>query len=229
MKPLFDNYNTKYDRVIEQSIGFLPTSHDFYLKAKVDLFIQRLQFHFDSINSCSVLDFGCGIGKLDHLLQPHLGQLSGLDISSQSIETASKLNPLVNYSSYDGNVVPYHDDAFDAIIVSCVMHHISKDNRLQTLKEIYRLLKPGGIIAIFEHNPINPLTQWVVMRCEFDKDADLLFRKESISLLKQSGFSSLYSDYLLYLPFPFPRPAKLQKLRRLIPFGAQYLAEGQKQ
>ena len=50
-----------------------------------------------------------------------------------------------------------------------------------------RVLRPGGIAAIFEHNPLNPLTRRVVSNCVFDEDAVLLRRRRARGLLRQAG------------------------------------------
>ena len=59
-------------------------------------------------------------------------------------------------------------------IAICVLHHVPMSNRFKLVNEMVRVARPQGIVAIFEHNPLNPLTRHAVNSCELDKDAILL-------------------------------------------------------
>jgi hypothetical protein len=78
------------------------------------------------------------------------------------------------------------------------------------------------MIALFEHNPLNPLTRKAVRGCKFDRDAELLGRRETARLLTEAGLFPRRR----YIEF-FPRESGL--LRRIevrlgwLPLGAQYV------
>ncbi len=55
-------------------------------------------------------------------------------------------------------------------------------------------------MIIFEHNPYNPITRFMVNTCEFDKDAVLLTRKELIKIFINNGFSLIKGKYCLFFP-----------------------------
>ena len=92
-----------------------------------------------------------------------------------------------------------------------------------------RVVKPGGWIFIFEHNPYNPLTRLAVNRCPFDKDAVLLTAKKTERLLSSTGTELKFqSDYIFFTPFKHPWFQKIDSFLRKLPLGGQYCTYGQK-
>jgi hypothetical protein len=90
-------------------------------------------------------------------------------------------------------------------------------------REIKRVLTPGGLCCIIEHNPRNPVTQGIVKRCPIDADAELLNARTASKLLQEAGFQALSTDYFLYLPEKmFHRLGFLEGMLRGLPFGGQY-------
>jgi SAM-dependent methyltransferase len=85
-----------------------------------------------------------------------------------------------------------------------------------------RVLRPGGIAAIFEHNPINPLTRRVVSNCVFDEDAVLLRRRRARDLLRQVGLAPCEDRYIAFLPFGGKVVVPIEAALRRVPLGAQY-------
>jgi len=88
-----------------------------------------------------VLDFGCGGGNK---LFKKIGKVIGIDISYKSLQNAQKI-----YSKailYDGKNLPFKDSTFDYVLSDQVFGHIPLDEKNQLIKEIYRIIKPGGII-----------------------------------------------------------------------------------
>ena len=82
------------------------------------------------------------------------------------------------------------------------------------------MTRPGGLVAVFEHNPLNPLTRLVVRRCAFDEGV-VLVRRRDLERLVASGGRDVASRYLLFTPWK----ATWALERRLggVPFGAQYV------
>ena len=226
MKAEFDAFSESYDETIRKSIGFAGRSHDFYTEAKARWILALLREHLGDPSQLSVLDVGCGVGHTDQFVHFQIGQLSGIDLSERSIERARSLNPTVSYASYDGSRMPFADGTFDAAFIICVLHHVPPADRPALMREIARVLKPGGLLMIFEHNPLHPLTRLSVARCELDRDAILLSARTSRCLLREAQFDLVASEYLLYLPFHTPTTNRFRTLRRWLPFGAQYVAAG---
>ena len=52
----------------------------------------------------------------------------------------------------DAKSLDFKDDNFNIVIISAALHEMDKDERINVLSEIYRVLKSGGIFLIFEHH-----------------------------------------------------------------------------
>lgn len=102
------------------------------------------------------LDVGCGIGQPTLLMTESVGpsgHVTGLDISHEFIDHASKLaqnaglSEQVTFQQGDFNKLPFDDNTFDwAWSKDCVGYDLAES--LEPLKELVRVVKPGGTIAI---------------------------------------------------------------------------------
>ena len=95
-------------------------------------------------------------------------------------------------------------------------------DRVRLASNVRRVLRPGGVFAIFEHNPLNPVTQHVVSNCEFDKDAVLLRKNETERLLADAGFREISTRFILSIPARGRTWRRIDRLFARLPFGAQY-------
>ena len=104
---------------------------------------------FDLFNSRwkkgKVLDIGCGNCKSSSNLQGF--EVYGLDFSSKMIKAAARrvghYGSKVRFIVGDASSLPVKDGSFDYAIATAVYHHI-ESGRLEALKELCRVLKPGG-------------------------------------------------------------------------------------
>jgi hypothetical protein len=85
-----------------------------------------------------------------------------------------------------------------------------------------RVLRPGGLALIVEHNPLNPITRLVVSRCAFDEDAVLLRIGESEQLLRTARLEPVERRYILIVPSDSGPAQRLERAFGGLPFGAQY-------
>ncbi|MFZ5552881.1 MAG: class I SAM-dependent methyltransferase [Bacteroidota bacterium] len=104
--------------------------------------------------SHSVLDFGCGSLTLTLLAKQKQPQaaFTGVDVDEKILTIARKKlgpsNSAIRIDKYDGLVLPYNDSSFDRVITSLVFHHLTTEQKESSLKEIKRILKPGGELHI---------------------------------------------------------------------------------
>lgn len=101
-----------------------------------------------------VLDFGVGTATLSLLLskkQPEL-HIEGIDVDNKILgiakEKIKEESAKITLTKYDGIKLPYPDNSFDRVITSLVFHHLDKEQKLNSLSEIKRVLKPGGELHI---------------------------------------------------------------------------------
>jgi hypothetical protein len=103
------------------------------------------------------------------------------------------------------------------------------DARARLTSEIRRILRPGGIACMIEHNPFNPVTQLIVRRTPVDADAILLTSGEARRVFAGAGFQSFSTEYFLYFPESlYKYLASLENLLSRAPGGGQYAIFGRK-
>lgn len=223
----FDQFADRYEDIVNKSLGLMPFKVDYFTRVKAAYFLALLRRHFGATAGLSVLDIGCGTGNLHALIDAELGALSGVDLSASSLERASAANPGVDYVHYDGTRLPYADASFDAAITVCVMHHVPPAQWPAFAAEMRRVVRPGGIAAVFEHNPRNFLTRRTVDRCELDADAVLLPMANTRSLLAGAGFGQVTIRSILSIPSFGPLSRRLDLVLGRLGLGAQYFAVAQ--
>jgi SAM-dependent methyltransferase len=222
----FDAYDQTYNDTVNRAVAFTGLTVDFFTRAKVEYFVELIETLRSPAAQADVVDVGCGIAISHQLLAGRIGRLVGLDVSTTCIAKAADQNPGNEYKPFDGLNLPYPDGSFDAASAVCVFHHVPVADRVRLARDVRRVLRSGGLFAIFEHNPLNPLTMHVVNSCEFDKNAILLPRQETESLLREAGFRDISTRFILTIPAAGRILRKVDRLFSRIPLGAQYFTVG---
>jgi ubiquinone/menaquinone biosynthesis C-methylase UbiE len=223
-KSEFDSYSHNYKSLVNQSVNFSGLTVDFFTQGKAR-FINKI---LENEQGGKILDIGCGTGEIHSFLQKDHRQITGVDVSKESLKIAQTNYPTHNYQPYDGYTLPFEDNTFDIALTICVMHHVVPSQWKHFVNEMVRIVKPGGWIFIFEHNPYSPLTRLAVNRCPFDKDAVLLQAKKVESLLKNTQSVACKSDYIFFTPFKHSFFQKVDQFLSWLPLGAQYCTYGRK-
>jgi SAM-dependent methyltransferase len=222
----FDRYTRTYSDTVNASLVVPGLTVDYFTRVKANYLIELTGKALGAVSRLSVLDVGCGVGNYHGLIKSSFARLSGCDISPESIERARTVHPDVPYSSYDGSRLPYRDDTFDMAFCICVMHHVPPRMWDHFVSEMRRVVRPGGLCLVFEHNPWNPLTLRVVDRCPFDRDAVLLPIARTKELLRSAGLSEIRGRSILNIP-SFDRITRLiDRSIGVLPTGAQYYVQG---
>lgn len=114
--------------------------------------------HGFDINEKDVLEIGYGMGT-DHInLAKMGGRMHGIDLTPRNFEETSTRFNLLSYQSElkigDAENLPYDDNTFDFIYSFGVIHH--SPNTTKIVKEIHRVLKPGGAcwVSVYHKNSI---------------------------------------------------------------------------
>jgi SAM-dependent methyltransferase len=98
------------------------------------------------------LDFGCADGGYDQeMLTKGLEAVSGVDVEESRTAEAKRRNlPNAVYTAFDGMTLPFEDASFDGTLMNEVLEHVADEAR--ALSEIFRVLKPGGVLVVISPN-----------------------------------------------------------------------------
>jgi ubiquinone/menaquinone biosynthesis C-methylase UbiE len=159
-----------------------------------------------------VLELGCGTGYFTRELVKLKVHVTAIDISPELIEVAKSETKAENVSFEVENAyeMTYGSDQFNAIVGSSVLHHLEIE---KAVTEIFRVLKPGGMIAFTEPNMLNPQIilqkniPWLKRKLGDSPDETAFFSWKIKNLLVRTGFRSVQ-----VMPFDFLHPAIPAKL-----------------
>jgi SAM-dependent methyltransferase len=219
--PQFDQHADTYDIELNQALAVSGEDKHHFAAERVSWLkrcVQRLREQ-----PSSAIDYGCGVGDTSALLDKvfNLDLVVGLDVSLRSLDRA-RLQHGSDRCSFLGfdDYIPHAN--IDMVYCNGVFHHISPIERGASLEYIWRCLRPGGLFALWENNPWNPGTRYVMSQCSFDRDAIMISPLEAARLLRAQGFRVISIHYL----FLFPRFLKLFRFLEpyvsRLPLGAQY-------
>lgn len=225
-QPEFDRYSGTYSQDIGSAIEIFGKEHDFFVRNKAEILLPALAQIDADISCLKVLDVGCGVGLVHRYIAPAVRCLYGADVSGASIEAARKENPGVVYESYDGHTLSYPDASFDCAYAICVLHHVPVVQWQEFVAEMRRVVRPGGLVLLIEHNPLNPATQFIVRNAPMDENAVLVWPRRLRNLMKAAGLSHCWTRYVLFTPFAGKFFRKLDHLLSPVPLGAQYVMGG---
>jgi SAM-dependent methyltransferase len=217
----FDRHAESYDAEHQKSIRASGEDPEYFAQYKLRCMERVLGAHFGA----PVLDFGCGIGNLTHLLVRSFPDVSGYDPSIESVKAARARSP--GCSFYD-NVEALPTGHYGAAVLANVLHHVPVAERRGLIATIARALAPGGKLIVFEHNPMNPVTRRAVAACSFDEDAVLLYPWEVKRLLRDAGLTRVTLDYIVFFPRVLAMLRPLEPRLAWLPGGAQVVAHATK-
>jgi SAM-dependent methyltransferase len=227
----FDVYAKNYESLHNENLKFTGEESSFFVEHKIIELKKYLDKKNNSTQNFTFLDYGCGVGRTSEYFRKYFpnSKYVGSDVSEDSLSEARKKYPNESFVTLNPCESGFNSETFDIVFAACVFHHIPPANRIEQLKEIKRILKPNGILFIFEHNPLNPLTQYIVKTCPFDEDANLLFSTSFKKLFSEAGLSFSFKKFVLFLPnFLRKKFSTLEDALSWLPIGAQYFVVAQK-
>ena len=224
-RPEFDQFSGSYEELLRDPIrdGFAGKGSDFFQTRKRALILQYFAERRLESRKLRYLDVGCGKGELAKSLRNDFAHVAGCDPSAGMLSFTREIETRLQTSSA---VLPFDSGSFDFVTAVCVYHHVRPDQRANLTVELARVLRPGGAVAIIEHNPYNPATQLIVSRTPVDADAVLLTLPETRALFRQAGLGFDRARYFLYFPEPIYKRGGdiLESWLRHLPIGGQYAA-----
>jgi SAM-dependent methyltransferase len=225
----FDRFADEYYDQHRANVAVTGEKPEYFAEYK----IKKLRQVVDRSNIVvsRICDFGSGIGNSIPFFRTYFpdASLTSSDVSARSLALSRERFPDSNdYLLIENDRIPSEPDAFDVVFSACVFHHISHDEHALWLRELHRITKPGGLIAIFEHNPLNPLTVHAVNTCPFDVNAKLIFARDMARRLRDAGWASPRIRYNLFFPRGLSLLRPIEDGLGWLPLGAQYVALARK-
>ncbi len=147
-----------------------------------------------------VLDMACGTGDVSIALRRKGLDVVGADISENMLALARKKAPGIDFRYGDASELPFADGSFDAVTIAFGIRNF--DKRAQCIRELHRVLKDGGMLAIAEFSiPRNRLWRGIYT----------LYFKNILPAIGRLVSKQAYAySYLPESSFDFPAPEKFR-------------------
>jgi len=141
-------------------------------KEEVDRILDRMGVCQNS--TWSVLDIGCGLGRLTRRLNDLFGHVVGVDVSSEMVKGAKEANPDLEFRQVSGvDLQEFENESFDFVFSYIVLQHCPDQAIvLKYLAEFARVLKKGGTAVFQLPTSFYPRWKRVYWRAMRSKQAD---------------------------------------------------------
>lgn len=98
----------------------------------------------------ALLDVGCNVGDfLTECARHYPGmRLSGIDVNAEAVAKARSRLPSADLHVLEGESLPFADSSFDCVTCIEVLEHIPEDERVAAVREMHRVLRPGGLFLL---------------------------------------------------------------------------------
>ena len=225
----FDQYADDYRAMHEANISASGETPEYFAEYKIRDLARLIEGEGGNKGTVELLDFGGGVGASLPFYQDYLpaARITCGDLSVKSLAVAkSHGTAKTDFVALDGASLPFPDRTFDYVFVACVFHHIPAEHHLPVLHELHRVLKGRGMLMIYEHNPLNPLTVAAVNSCPFDANACLIRSTAMRDKLVAAGFGRSRIRYRVFFPKVLQRLRWLEDRLAWLPLGAQYFVVG---
>ena len=178
----FNNWAGKYDRSLLQRFLFQKTHDELYKVIKSLL-----------KDYARLLDIACGTGIFANKVQNYncLMDIHGCDLSPKMIVQARRKNQAITWQTTPADSTPYKNDTFDIVTCTTAFHHFP--NQQKAIKEMYRVLKPGGKLVIIDGN-VSCLLGWIIYKIFVKLQEQQIYHpsaKGMVNLFKKAGFINI--------------------------------------
>jgi SAM-dependent methyltransferase len=116
-----------------------------------------------------VLDVGCGTGQLAAAIASEGYNVFGVDLSASMLTKARERGLGGTYAGVT-TALPFAANSFDLALTVATLHHLETPERVAaTVREMGRVVKPGGHVVLWDHNPANPY--WPILMKRVPQDS----------------------------------------------------------
>jgi SAM-dependent methyltransferase len=132
---------SEHDRVLLERL--LANEADMAFRRRVPILLDYLELE----DGHRILDCGCGMGFWLFAMQRlRRLELVGVDADPARLDWAEREGVAAELVRADAQALPFPDGSFDGVLMSEVLEHLPDDGR--ALREVRRVLRPGGVLAI---------------------------------------------------------------------------------
>ena len=141
------NTQTSYDRVADEYVRRIADElqHKPLDRQLLDRFAADVR---DVGLAC---DMGCGPGHIARYLHAHGVQVCGVDLSAELVDRARRLSPDIEFQQGDMMALDIADETWVGIAAFYSLIHIPRADMLYALRELRRVLRPGGVLLLSFH------------------------------------------------------------------------------
>ena len=135
-----------------------------------------------------ICDLGCGPGQIARYLHRQGVDTLGVDLSPRMVAEAQRLNPEIHFHQGDMISLPDEDNSWGGLAAFYCILHIPREQIVSALREMKRVLKPGGVLLMTFHigDEVKHLDEW------WEKPVNLdfaFFQPEEMRIwLKEAGY-----------------------------------------
>jgi SAM-dependent methyltransferase len=111
-----------------------------------------------------VLDVGCGTGVLTRAAADRVAdesQVTGLDLNEGMLAVARRLRPQIDWRQGDATTLPLPDESYDVVVSQFSLMYFP--DRHAAIREMVRVLRPGGRLAVAVWGPYERATGYVIL------------------------------------------------------------------
>lgn len=181
--------------------------------------VPRLLHYLDLQPDDRTLDGGCGMGYLSMVMgELYPCTIVGVDGDRGRLQWAQRERVPAQLAQVDIDALPFPDASFDKVLLSEVLEHLPDDEA--SLRELWRVLRPGGVVAIsvphanypFWWDPINrtrelfgaaPMRSAGPITGQWSNHQRLYLPADLQRVAQRAGFDVTHLDELTHHSFPF--------------------------
>ncbi|HVH69954.1 MAG TPA: methyltransferase domain-containing protein [Candidatus Dormibacteraeota bacterium] len=179
------DYQSSYDRIAEEYATRIAgeLAHKPLDRMLLDEFAVRLK------GAGRVCELGCGPGHVARYSHDRVVDIFGIDLSPGMLEQARKLNAAIEFQQGNMLALDVENGAWAAIVAFYSIVHIPKADILQAFREMFRALKPGGLLFLAFHIGVEVLHEEDCWGHQVSLDVVFYSRKEVEHYLRLAGFA----------------------------------------
>jgi ubiquinone/menaquinone biosynthesis C-methylase UbiE len=189
---------------------------------------RRVRFARGLVDGGDLLDVGCGTGRFLTEMQAGPYNAVGVDVSEEMLTHARARGVTVHHAS--AAALPFPDRSFDLVVSIACMHHLIDPAVVNgAVDEMCRVVRPGGALMIWDHNPLNPYWHILMRRLPQDQgDERLVKARTMVARIEAAELTDISVQRVTFMPDFTPARAviavgKIERQLERIP-GVRLLA-----